>query len=546
MEGQERKVRERRGNQKDFYLIVGIFTYIGCLIFRIPLFYLIGEKGVGYFGIVYEIYIVISFFFSYGLSEATASLVRYRMKRDQYKNAKKVLRGAMLLAIAIGGLVSVCLLLFGNIIATNLLHMTLSTMAIGVMAPAVVFCLLNGVLKGYFQGNGSKVPAMHSKVLELIFMSMGGLIGAAVLHGYGEKVSALLQNENYAASYGAMGASIGILASNILCFLHLGLLYLLFSRRSKKQDARDFQKYTEKSLHILHMLVSTALPYAVGGLVFHSLNLTDGVMLAHTYKGTEDVAYLWGNYYGKYVVVIFGIAAILSLLSIEHVRRIVYWIEREEYRAARDRIKIALQECVIWTVPAAIFTAVLAENTLDVLFKGNNMSTAAWVMWGSLTIVFYVVAMIMSNLLLRLRKTKYVIGCSTAAFFVHVVLVYILLTKTGLGVVAIVIGNIVFYAIIAVTCFVCMAKNIQYSQEWIRSLAFPLVAAGISGLIIMLLNKAFVSLVGSVLSLIICLPVGIAAYVVLLLVLRCVSEKELQNMFLGRILIGMAKALHLL
>ena len=82
MDGQERRSRDRRSSQKDYYTIVGILFYVGSLIFRIPLFYLIGEKGVGYFGIAYELYIVIGFFFAYGLSEATAVLIRYRIRRE--------------------------------------------------------------------------------------------------------------------------------------------------------------------------------------------------------------------------------------------------------------------------------------------------------------------------------------------------------------------------------------------------------------------------------------------------------------------------------
>ena len=80
MDGQERRVKEKRNSRKDYYTVVGILTYIGSLIFRIPLFYIIGEKGVGYYGIVYELYIVITFFFAYGLLEATAALIRYRLK----------------------------------------------------------------------------------------------------------------------------------------------------------------------------------------------------------------------------------------------------------------------------------------------------------------------------------------------------------------------------------------------------------------------------------------------------------------------------------
>jgi len=97
-----------------------------------------------------------------------------------------------------------------------------------------------------------------------------------------------------------------------------------------------------------------------------------------------------------------------------------------------------------------------------------------------------------------------------------------------------------------VTGFVLLCRGFQYKQEWIRSVAFPTVAAGISGLIIMLLNKVFEAILGSTISMFIILPVGIAAYITLLLAIRSVNENELENMLMGRLLIRIGRILHLL
>lgn len=546
MDVQERRAKEKRNIRRDYYIVVGILTYAGSLIFRIPLFHLIGEKGVGYFGIVYELYLVIGFVFAYGLSEATAALIRFRMKREQFKNAQKVLNGALLLSGILGVMLCVILFVSGNFLAEKLMGMSLCGLAVSVMAPAVVFCLLTGVLKGYFQGNGSKVPATHSKIIELVFLFVGGLTGAYIAYGYGQKVSALLLNQSYAPAYGAMGACVGILISSVFCFLHAFLLYLLYRRRAKKQESRDLQKYTEKSMYITRMLSVGAMPYAGIGLIFHGLPFFSGCIYMHLASAETDGVLQWGNYYGKLLVVIGLISALLSLPGIEPVRKIVYWTEREEYRIVKEKIALMIHQCVIWTVPATIFTAVLAENILNLFFKGNNMTVASWMTWGSIIIIFYVFAVIFSHILIRLRKSNYVLIYGGISFAAAIILIYLLLTGTGLGILSLVIGNIIFYGVQTIAGFVLIRREYQYTQEWVRSFAFPVVAAGISGLIVMLLNKAFISLTGSTISFFICLPVGIAAYVVLLLAIRCVNEKELENMLLGRLLIRIGRALHLL
>ena len=261
---------------------------------------------------------------------------------------------------------------------------------------------------------------------------------------------------------------------------------------------------------------------------------------------TQDSVAQWGCFYGKYLVVIFGISALLSLTGIEPVRKIIYWIEREEYRGAKEKIAITLHQVMIWTIPAAVFTAALAENILNILFKGNNMMYATWIMWGSVTIVFYVLALIFSNMLIRLRKIGQVLLYAGITLAGTVILTYLLLVNTKLGILALVFGSVLFYGVLAVTGFVLVCRGLQYRQEWIRSVAFPIIAAGISGLILMLLNKAFESALGSSISMVISLPVGIAAYVILLLAIRSVNEKELENMILGRVLIRIGHMLHLL
>lgn len=544
MDGQGKRVRDKRNPRRDSYTIVGIFVYMGSLIFRIPLFYMIGEKGVGYFGIVYELYVAIGFLFAYGLSEATTVLLRYRVRREQFKNAAKMLHTALWTGGICGVIICIVLLMSGNVLAEKVMGMSLCGLAVSVMAPAVVFCILTGVLKGYFQGNGSRIPIIHSKIVEIIFLFAAGLIGAYIAYGYGQKVSALLLNESYAPAYGAMGACVGILISSIFCFLHAFLLYLIYRRNGRRQENGDLQKNTEKSRYLVRILIGNAVPYGVIGTIFHVLPFVSGCIYMHLSKGEIDAAVQWGNYYGKYMVVIGIITSVLFIMGIDPVRKIVYRAEREEYRVVKDKMAVTLHQYVIWTVPAAIFTAVLAENILNMFFKGNNMKTATWVMWGSITVVFYVFAIFFSHILIRLRKSKYVLVYGSAALIVAVALSELLLANTGLDILAIVIGNIIFYGILMTAGFVLVCRSLQYTQEWLRGLAFPVIAAGLSGLIVMLLNKAVISLAGSTVSMIISLIIGIAVYVVLLLATRCVNEKELEGMFMGRLLIVIGKTLH--
>lgn len=536
--------KEKAASRKDSFAIISVLAYVCSLIYRIPLTYIIGEKGISYFSAANELYLLAGCILSYGLSEAVSNLVRFRIRREQFKNADKVLQGALIFALTAGGGISLLLVFTGHMFAGEVMKMPLAGMAVSLMGPSIVFQMLSGAFKGYFQGNGSRVPSMHSKVLETLFMIVSGLAGAGFLHQYGEKVSALLQNEDYAAAYGAMGASIGILTASVLCFLHMLLLFFLFHGNVKRQMSRDIQKNHDKVFPVVRMLMGASFPHVLYQILFQLPMLLDAGLFFRLSEGTADPVSKWGNYYGKYIVIIGMAGALISLLGLEQTRRIAYLAEREEYRTARERLGLQIHQLFLVSVPAAVFIAVLAENLLNLVFKGNNAGTASYVMWGSVIVVFYVFSVFFANLLVRLRRTKYVIGYAAISLIFHMITVILLLSNTTFSVVSVIIGNMVFYGIMMIAGFLLISRILQYTQEWLKAAAFTIIASGIAGLIVMLLNKALISLAGSTISLVICLPVGIIIYMILLIVLRGVTENELENMAFGEIMIRLGRLLH--
>ena len=135
---------------------------------------------------------------------------------------------------------------------------------------------------------------------------------------------------------------------------------------------------------------------------------------------------------------------------------------------------------------------------------------------------------------------------TAGAFIIHLILVMILMAGAETGIEAVIAGNILFWAVLAVVGFILLSRMLQYSQEWIRSMAFPLAAAAATGLIVMLLNKALLSLLGNTASLIVCLLIAISLYTVLLLALKDFTEEELEIMPCGNLVLLLARKLRLM
>lgn len=537
--------KESASYKKDSYTMVLILTMMAAMVFRIPLGYIIGEKGIAYFGTANEIYLLLAGMLGYGLSEAVALLVRYRMKREQIRSAQRVTGTALMMGLAVGIILSLLVGALAHTLTDNLFCIPLAGMAVRMMAPAMVLYVLTGILRGYFQGNGSKIPAMHSLVLNIVFLFAGGLFGAAMMHDYGKKVSALLQNEDYAGAYGALGAVFGILAASLLCFLHMLILYLLLKGRLKRQMGREFSRSQDTGLYVLRGLVLTGGLYGVLYLGFYGRVLIDEIFVYRMSGITEGLDVIWGNYYGKYLVVIGLVTGMLLLFCLLPVRRIVVLIEHNEHRSAKERLGVLIHQCALLGMPAAIFLAVLAENVLNALYQGSNKQTGGWVQLGCVGMVFAVFAVVFADILLKLKKTKLVTAIVAGSFIIHLITVIILMSA-GKGMEAVIVGNMLFWIVLAVAGFVLLSRMLQYRQEWIRSVAFPVAGAAATGLIAMLLNKALLSLIGNTASLIVCLIVAVFLYVVLLLALKDFTEEELEIMPGGNLILLLARILRLM
>lgn len=542
--GERKYSSTKRTTRKDSFIIVSGISFIGMMILRLVMEKQIGDKGMACFGSANEVYFVLAGTVSFGLSEAVSSLIRYRIRREQYKSAQTVLGGAVLIAGILGAFIGLALLVLAQGIAEKILKAPIAGMAIAMMAPSVFFFILTGVFRGYFQGNGSRIPAMHSQILQVFFTFVGGIAGATLYKDYGMKVAALLKNEDFTSAYSAKGASIGILAASILCFLHALILYLIFRRNIRNQLSREAQKNQDNKLYILHMILGSGGIYALYWFFFHGLTLAGEIVLFQFGKEAGSFMGQWGAYYAK-TLALTGIAGeVVGMVCLLPIRRIISLWEREEYRSAREKLGILIHQCAVIVIPTAIILAVLAENMLNAIFGGDNHQAAVWTQAGSAVVVLIAFSSVFMEILLRSKRISYVVGIGVSAFVLHVG-VMILLVNSGMGIMALIIGSAVFYLATAGGGFWIVMKGLQYRQEWIRTFAVTIVAAAIAGVIAMLLDKVFEPLLGSLTSMLICFTVAVLVYLFLLTVTRAFKDEELDEMAGGFWLRKAAELLHI-
>ncbi|MDE5717546.1 MAG: oligosaccharide flippase family protein, partial [Lachnospiraceae bacterium] len=345
-------------------LSAGIVSYMLLLLLRIPLSRVIGDEGVGLFAPAFELFVLTTLVVSYGMSNAMAGIIRYRVKRERYRNAAKVFRTAFVMNLFLCTVMALFLVFFSSWLADVIVLEHLGRMAVMAAAPSVFLAALVGIFRGYFSGYGMGVLTAHSQYIEKIAMFVGALLCGRAFYGYGQKVAALYQVEAHSYAYGALGAMLGVFLSQVIALLHLLLVYVIYAGAFKGRPGQDNSRRAETRFEIQRMLVMNMAPLAAVAVLSNLFMIADQRYFNYCMNVTEQGnvrTAQWGCYYGKFAPLL-GICAAVSCLAVHGLTgKIVNAYEREEYRSMRERMGRAVRNASIVSFPAAVYLAVLGK-----------------------------------------------------------------------------------------------------------------------------------------------------------------------------------------
>ena len=528
-------------------LSAGIVSYMILLFLRIPLSRIIGDEGVGLFAPAFEAFLLTELVVSYGMSNAMAGIIRYRVKRERYRNAGKVFRTAFFMNLFLAGVMALFLLLLSSWIAEVLVLERLGRMAVMAAAPAVFFAALTGVFRGYFSGYGMGVLTAHSQYIEKTAMLVGALLGGRAFYGYGEKVAALLQVEAHSYAYGALGAMMGVFASQVIALLHLLLVYVIYSGSFKGRPGQDNSRRAETRFEIQRMLVVNMVPLAAVAVISNLFMIVDQRFFNYCMNVTEQGSVRtaqWGSYYGKFAPLL-GICAAIACLSVHGLTgKVCSAYEREDYRSVRERMGRAVKTASMVSFPAAVYLAVLGKP-FSVCCYGRTTAQAAvlagWLQKGAVLAVLFTFCFLFGQILHKMRMARELFLAAAVSFLVHLAAAYFMTQRGHMGVNGLLCALILFFGIYAALSFVFLNRRIKYTPDWFAGVLFPLAAAAVSGLTAYLVNRLLSGIAGAGICIILSLLVGVFFHILFLMILRVVGEAELQEMPLGFLFIALGR-----
>ena len=277
----DKKTKQQSFLHGSFILIAATFAAkLISAIYRIPLAYILGPRGMGYFSTAYDLYTPMYSIAMAGLPTAISRMVAEYSARGRYKDVKKTLHLAQMAFLVTGGIgfalmLALAFILTGNTHFVIFGHeFTLKALNSGALpgmvciVPSILFCCIMSAYRGYFEGLGNMTPTGVSEVFEALGKLIFGLTIAGIT---------LVRTNN--TSYAVAGALLGITIGEALSTLYLFIKYKFFGEKNLPRELYDAAPQPDRTKKIIKTMITIAIPIVLGSLVNNVTSLIDVAMV---------------------------------------------------------------------------------------------------------------------------------------------------------------------------------------------------------------------------------------------------------------------------
>lgn len=503
--------------------IAGLLAKVLSAFFRVPLTALIGDEGLGYYGLAYPIYTLFSAIAIVGIPSTIAKLVAEKRVQGKDAEAHQIFTHTFKLMLIVGIIMSAIVLLGAPWLVKTLNWDEKAIYSLWGLGLSPLFVCIMGVYRGYFQGMQDMIPTAISQVVENAARVFVGLALAVFFMPDVAKA--------------AGGASFGAVAGGLLGSILLTAMYI----RRRKGILAQVEK-TKKSSNILPFkqtaktVLWIAIPISIGAAVNSIITMIDSGLVVMRLRDFGMSATIATELYGQLTKVAtfinfpltFGMALIIGLVP-----SISEAMARNDKKELHDKIELGTRFALLISLPASIGLAVLANPIMKFIYPtypdGGSVLAVA-----SFSIVFVMLGQALTGILQGMGKVWAPIYAIIGAAMIKAVGNYILVA-TPLGVTGAAIASIAGYGTYTLINYWFVRRDTGFQLNTMLVVVKPLIASlimgaaayGVSKLLSNMLdmssskNNAIMTL-GSVL-------VGAVVYVIVLVINGGISKEDITH-----------------
>ena len=449
-----------------------ILKFIG-LIYKVPISYLLGDEGMGYFNSAYSVYTLFYILCSSGIPKGISIIVS-KYEAEQNENADSFYRSTLIMLGIFGFILSILFIMLAPLF-TKILGSSKSLMCMYAVAPSVLFVCINGVARGYLSGKMRFSHIAISEVIIGVFKLVIGLLLAFV----GIKLSLPI---HAICALSILGITIGTLIST---------LYLLYvCKISTKRASVVFRKNDVANLIKISVPVTLA---SVGTGLMGVIDLFL-IMRGLTSSGySEGVANaLYGNYSTLTLPMISLVSTLISPVTTAYAPVLTMLLSKNKMSDYMKTVSQTLSLVCFVSIPCFIIYMIYPSELLGIIFESGS-AVLGFMMLSviSPSVLFMSWAATINNSIEVSGRVKIPVTSIVGGAVVKVVFTYILMKFTNLGILCAPCGTILSYATSFLISYYGFKKVIGRRINLIKPAFLPVCAGSFALLISTLISPLF-------------------------------------------------------
>lgn len=371
--GQERTPKSKT-QDRLFFSGVFILTAANLIIkaaglfFKIPMNYIVGDTGMGYYSSAYSVYTFLYMLSTSGLPVALSILVAESRAVGQVSHVRRAFRLALLLFFILGLAGSGCMLLFSRPLSV-LMGSEPTMFCLIAIAPTLFFICISSAYRGFFQGYQQMLPIAVSQLIEALcklFLGIGGAL-YSIRMGFGIHIT---------AAYAVLGISIGSF---------IGMLYLMAAKlffRTPKEDLLLPETVSPIPVSsLLRRFAVISIPITVSAAVMSISGMVDAVMIQRILRLSgmlqEEATTLYGNY-TSLAVPMFNLPPVLIYpVTCAMIPLLTSARAEADRKRTQGIILSSLRAAVLMGMPCAFGMTALSLPILRLFYKEASAAMAA-------------------------------------------------------------------------------------------------------------------------------------------------------------------------
>ena len=527
--------------QGSILAMASIIVRLIGIVYRVPLANIIGDEGNGIYSAAYEVYSLALILSSYSLPRAVSKRLSAKLVKKEYRDAQHIFLCSLVFAIISGGLMALIIFFGAGFIETHFYSKFVGiSVPLKVLAITIFVVALLGTLRGFFQARKTMIPTAISQIVEQIINAAASIYFAySFIRGHKES--------EIVAGWGAAGGTMGTLLGAVTGLMFLVFVYIIYHPVVKRKMAFDKTPADESIFEIYKLLILTIFPVILSQAVYQASGVIDSMIFSNLCKD-ENVSTLYGIYSTKYRLLVNVPIAISSAMASSMIPTIVASFTKKDKTSVKKKIALSVKFSMIVGIPCAVGLSAIGTPIVRLLFPSSDYELGGkLLMAGGIAVVFYALSTVTNAALQGINLMRKPVTHSSISLVIHIVLVFVLLKFTNLGVYTLVIGNVTFPLVVCILNWITLSRRLHYYQEIKGTFVLPFISSLIMGAFSILIYKTGYLITDSnTISVLFSLAVSVLVYFVMIIVFGAIEEDELPDMPMGMRIGRIARKLHLM